>query len=888
MIELKLKWHFLLKLLVPLIFCMTFCVLFSTIFLYQESKDWSKDVEIYIGNKIFENIDLRSNTISSSVKDFFEKILFDFDILSNYTSNLYYDKLPVNFSYNNYFAVNTVDNNSPILSDGINTKNSAVFKLGINDYTSFNNLINTDNNINKSTTINNVWRSLYQSDDKYYEFFFGFTDGLYRYFPYSRKNNLFTVSYFCNSSQTNVVGYDPRCIQWYNDANSNNNTIFSSPYINVLTNQVIVTISRSLWVNNNLIGVNGANIRFDSLNQIIISSKIMNNGFSFLIDNKGIIIVYPNLNIQTELYQIENILFTDSNEKNLFVNNNKNDLLNLQSGKFKYTKNNEEWTIVFKKIKYTPYILCLTVQRNEIEAESIKLREKIFNFSAMYSGITSAIMIVLCFIFVFINYKISEKITEPLTELIEKMKRITEGDLDVEMHNKEPESTDIRLLYENFQGLVHALRFGNEAYYKGNFKKALDNYNIVLKMMEETNNIRGYGVCCNNMGAVYMNMKTLEAETYYNKAIQNAEFLLNEAKKTNNSDNIRCCKIIYAKRLMNYGIYYKEVLNNSEEARKFYIRSLNLHKEANNQSGIAQVCGNIGQLYIDLNKFHHAQEYIDDVYGNIANFCDDEAKQYAEMNKAILAKHMKKLNESFDIFVNLLTTRKNVNRNVYKICLHYLFQICNETNNIELNIQLEKMSGLYLRNSRNIYFVLDKSGSMAGSPLNKCKHYINTIIDEHINDKDFVALYTFSTDVTNDLPLLQKRNNTNAIKKAINDVQATGQTSFYSALEYSIIHCIEHKNTESNTWIISLTDGEDNQSNPDSLYNIKQILAKTNITMMAITVGQLQSLNEINSIITSCGNKNSKHIRAENFEKVGESFQEIIKYMKSYVEIEKF
>jgi uncharacterized protein with von Willebrand factor type A (vWA) domain len=887
MVEFKLKWHFMLKLLFPLILSMAFCILFTTIFLYQESKIWVDDTGNYMINKTFENIDLRANTISSSVTDFFEKIVFDFDILSNYTSNLFNDKLPVNFSYSNYFAVNTIDSNTPILSNGINTKNSAIFKLGINDYASFINFANTDGNVNKSTTMNNIWRSLYQSDDKYYEFFFGFTNGLYRYYPYSRKNNLFNINYICKSSQLNIMGYDPRCISWYENVKNSNNTNFSSPYIDVITNNVIITASKSLWMDGNLIGINGVTIRLDSLNEIITSSKIMNKGFSFIIDNNGNVIVYPKLNTQTQLFQIENVLFTKQDERNNFANI-KNNLVNLQNGKLKYIKDNEEWNIIFRKVNYTSYILCMTIPSSEITEESSNLKNKIFDFSAMYAGVTALIMIILCLIFIFVNYKISEKITDPLTELIEKMKKITEGNLDVEMHNKDPESNDIRLLYENFQGLVHALRFGNDAYYKGNFKKALDNYNIVLKMMEDTNNIRGYGVCCNNMGAVYMNKKTLEAETYYNKAIQNAEFLLNEAINSNNSDNIRLCKIVYAKRLMNYGIYHKEVLNNSEEARKFYIKSLNLHKEANNQVGIAQVCGNIGQMYLDLNKIHHAQEYIDDVYENIAMTNDDEAKQYAEMNKAILAKHMNNINESVYFFVHLLTSRQNVNRNIYRTCVYYLLQICSETDNFELKGILEKISGIYLRNARKIYFVLDRSGSMAGSALAKCKQYINIIVNEHINEEDFVALYTFSTDVTNDLPLVQKRNNHDVIIRNINSVQTKGQTAFYSALEYSIMHCIENKNTESNTWIISLTDGEDNQSNNDSLSNIKKMLAKTNITMMTITVGNLQTLNDINSIIKSCGNKDSRHIRAENFEKIGESFQEVINCMKSYVEIEKF
>ena len=70
-------------------------------------------------------------------------------------------------------------------------------------------------------------------------------------------------------------------------------------------------------------------------------------------------------------------------------------------------------------------------------------------------------------------------------------------------------------------------KFGNELYYKGNLQLALDNYENTLKLMKEINNVRGIGVCYNNLGSVYQNLKNFgRAEEYYKLAIQNAETLL--------------------------------------------------------------------------------------------------------------------------------------------------------------------------------------------------------------------------------------------------------------------------------------------------------------------------------------------------------------------------
>jgi Mg-chelatase subunit ChlD len=855
---LKLKWHFLLKLLLPISIGMISCVLFTIIYLSQNANIWNDKIASNMQERTFEYIKVKMNSKASHIEMYFTKILNDYWMLSNYSYQLFNNELSVNHYYPNYYVTDTINSLIPILINNENIEHSGWFKTGITDINTYQNF-----NVNQTTTLNNAWRSIYDSDNKYISLYIGIEDGIYRRFPYKILNSFTTINYRCESTGNMVIGYDPRCRIWYTNAKTKQYPILSPPYSDASTGNIIITVSKSIYINNS-----------------ILSSTIMSDGFSFVIDNSGHVIIYPELDT-TQIQQIQDVLLTNNNDKTLF-NNKLSLLLNSRDGEIIYFKNGVKWYLFFKKIDDTPYILGMTLSDDDITMSSKKLKNKISGLVAVYMGITICIMIIAIIFFALLNYKLSNNITAPLTELIETMKKITKANLDVEMENIEPQSKELGTLYEQFVIFIDALRFGNDEYYKGNLDKALDNYESIYKVMDKIQNIRGLGVCMNNMANVYMHKDLNKADELYRLSIINAENLMNDSIDSEKLVH----KIVIAKRHMNYGVYYKEKMKDYKNALYHYEESLKIHKEAQNEIGIARVCGNIGQLYITTNNLETAEEYIKSGWETVEKCNISEARQYGALNMGILAKHKNDDLVAIEWFVYILTNNQILINNVKKACISNLIELYQKTGQNDIKQRIEDISQIYTVISKNVYFVLDCSGSMGGESIKICKKSINYIIKNNIHACDFVSLIIFNHDVTTLFELLQKQKNINQIQQTINSVITGGRTAFYDALDRAILNELNLSSNKS-SWIISLTDGDDNASHRSSISSIiKNLNDNDKINIIIITVGNLNNIADIKKICNA--SKKGKHICAENISDIEMSFIKAAEFMTSEVEVEKF
>ncbi|MBC3435451.1 methyl-accepting chemotaxis protein [Pseudomonas sp. BW16M2] len=89
-------------------------------------------------------------------------------------------------------------------------------------------------------------------------------------------------------------GYDPRVRPWYKDGLNANGPILTEPYIDMATNELVISIistaSRS-------VGVVGGDLALDGLVQIINSLDFGGMGYAFLVNDQGKILVHPDKNL---------------------------------------------------------------------------------------------------------------------------------------------------------------------------------------------------------------------------------------------------------------------------------------------------------------------------------------------------------------------------------------------------------------------------------------------------------------------------------------------------------------------------------------------------------------------------------------------------------------
>lgn len=139
-----------------------------------------------------------------------------------------------------------------------------------------------------------------------------------------------------------------------------------------------------------------------------------------------------------------------------------------------------------------------------------------------------------------------------------------------------------------------------------------------------------------------------------------------------------------------------------------------------------------------------------------------------------------------------------------------------------------------------VHFVLDYSGSMAGSQIRSCIESIDSIFQEHLHADDHVALTTFSNSVRAKVPWMIKRGNESSISSGIRGCNRPGGgTAIWDAIVYATGTSGNAAPPDANgsLWICLLTDGEDNSS-------------RSSVEEAKRRIRELTKENKLNGIIT--------------------------------------
>lgn len=176
--------------------------------------------------------------------------------------------------------------------------------------------------------------------------------------------------------------------------------------------------------------------------------------------------------------------------------------------------------------------------------------------------------------------------------------------------------------------------------------------------------------------------------------------------------------------------------------------------------------------------------------------------------------------------------------------------------------------------SKAILFVLDASGSMAGSRLRICKDSIRNILENYISDDDHVGFIAFASHTMVLFEMIPKKGKLQFMLERIEQLEVFGQTSFYDAMLEAVQKLSAVVGT--NKWIIALTDGEDTGSKVDPRgYQATKIIQEQRLNLACITVGKLPDkfMKIIENYISSA--KSGMHVGASNTKKIADAFQKI-------------
>lgn len=251
------------------IFIGTFIILIVTLAPINTNKnDWKDLTKKYIYRSSNDTLTTNTQYIGKFITSFFDKTQNDMLAISSYIEMSQKNTLNVINPYKTYFSVPSVDINIPQRDVGVYFFDGSVFIKGINNQAQ----LSTINQYiyNQSSIYDIVLRAIYKSSNIYDGLYFGFEEnGFYRYYPYVSFQEYPTFSYRCASNNLPVIGYDPRCRIWYVIAKNNTNIMYTSPCVDALTGNILITSSKRIMNGTNLLGVIGIDFSMNKIDNII-------------------------------------------------------------------------------------------------------------------------------------------------------------------------------------------------------------------------------------------------------------------------------------------------------------------------------------------------------------------------------------------------------------------------------------------------------------------------------------------------------------------------------------------------------------------------------------------------------------------------------------------
>lgn len=218
-------------------------------------------------------------------------------------------------------------------------------------------------------------------------------------------------------------GYDPRTRDWYNDTVAAGKAVWSEPYIDAFTNELVMTISAPLMNGDELVGVIAADIGLSALTDMFSQIDPGYNGSIVLASANGSAIVHKTL-------QGENLL---EQQDYAF-------LANAANGATVQEQLPTE-TFIYSKMPETNWIVGALYDTKEIGALTKNM---------MLTLVTTAVIVLV--VLTVIILVIVRRIVQPITALEQSVTQIANGDLTVSLSYTS--TTEIGRLTDAFSEMV--------------------------------------------------------------------------------------------------------------------------------------------------------------------------------------------------------------------------------------------------------------------------------------------------------------------------------------------------------------------------------------------------------------------------------------------------
>lgn len=256
-------------------------------------------------------------------------------------------------------------------------------------------------------------------------------------------------------SQSLPADYDPTTRPWYKDALETPNKIaFSSVYKDASTNKNVLTISKTVYNNGQLVGVIGIDIDLTSLSNKLSNSKIGRAGSVFLTDTSGVMIANKDKTLIGTTKITSSPIWSKIKSEN--------------TGFESYKYNGSEMFATFSTNSLTGWKVVGLLNNSELTDDTHPI---------LY--LTLILTIVIFLIAFVISYFFSNSIIKVINELISSLEKAASGDLSVSTNIKSGDEFEV--LGNHFNDTIKNIHLL--------IKNIKDSSDSVLTTSDEINNM---------------------------------------------------------------------------------------------------------------------------------------------------------------------------------------------------------------------------------------------------------------------------------------------------------------------------------------------------------------------------------------------------------------